>query len=215
MKNYLALFSLILVGCLSNAQANEPANTNKSDEYARVGALRWGHYQAVADTTTPFLIGTGTYTDERDLELFEWGTRVSITCAAVACVCLAMDDDSITLSSGTGCGAVADTGTPGDSAAGVCTQILAAPFVKSFIVSRAAFPDRTVAATSVAGTRSNVCSTASTGTPGYPCDATNDCLTAAGGAGTCVTPTDTNPIRGAFILGIGAASTNCFVTEEI
>jgi hypothetical protein len=215
MKNYLLALALTLAGCLSNAEANAPVSMNKADEYARAGALRWGHYQAVADTTTPFLNDTGTYTDERDLELFEWGTRVTISCAAVTCICLAMDDDSITLTSGTGCGNVADTGTPGDSAAGVCTQVNAAPDRRTFIVARAAFPDATVAATSVAGTRSNVCSTASTGTPGYPCDATNDCLTAAGGAGTCVTPTISNPIRGAFILGIGAAGTNCFVTEEI
>lgn len=224
MKRLVLAGMLLLAGCIELADAAPPAALSNSGNYDRPGAPVTGH--AVAVPTGPvtkgyYLNDTGSYTDERDLQLLGWGTWLRVTCAADVCVCLTMDDDTV-ISAGTSCGDMTDpNSTVGDATsstgrAAACTQVGTAG--ADILVLKQVFPDieRGLKSTSKAGTREKVCSTASTGTPGFPCDADNDCLTSAGAAGTCVHEArQTNTIQGAFLQLIGSSTTTCFIGERL
>ena len=219
MRNLLVAVCLATLTACGVAQADPPQPVSSWERYVRVGAPRWGHDVALtANTQRAVLNDTGTYTDERDLQLFTWGTIVSISCTAVACACLALDDtDALTMGVGATCGDLADAGAPGDASATAgssapCMRVEAGAR-RDIMFSRAIWPSGLMVAASPAGYRSGYCSQ-TTGNTYFPCDTTADCLTSAGATGTC---TEGYPdlIRGGFVLMEAATTTNCFVGEEI
>lgn len=214
---WFATIATIWIGFFTGiVEARAPSNIDPS-KYMRAGGPSWGHNVALtANTDTNVLNDNGSYTDERDLQLFEWGTLLVISCEAVTCVCLTLDDD-VTIGTGANCGDMADSGTPDDASASTgrsapCRRVQAGGSV-DILVNRSIWPAVPVAAGSPPGYRSGYCSQ-STGNTNYPCDATDDCLTSAGAAGTCTADTP-DRIAGAFLELESASTTNCFVNQDI
>lgn len=226
----------VLILCLAAfampALANPPVNTpGDVGRYIRVPVLDQGHEHTVATTSGPLLNDTGSYSNESDLWLLEWGTVVSIECVLRTCVCMAMDDDSIAIGddgANTLCGDMTDTGTPPDSTGGNACRAIPAGGRVEFIISREHWgwvpPYSTagisqygaVSAADPSGYRSGYCA-ATDATPYYPCDAADDCRNAANdGNGTCTdSATSFSLIAGAFLIIEGAGATACFVSKDL
>lgn len=217
----IAFAAIALIAALAVADADEPKRLQTWERYVRLPILDEGHDIAVANgTTNPVMVGTGSYTDERDLMLFEWGTAVSIECVARTCFCVTMDDD-VTIGSGATCGDIADPNAtiPDSTSHNACFQVPAGGRV-DFIVTRDHYSGLgAVSATSLAGYRTGYCASTDA-TSYYPCDADNDCVTSGGSAGTCTTPSagaGFETVTGAFLVHETAsgASTTCSIRKDI
>lgn len=212
-----SVLAAVFLLSVQSAFATAPLAMNNWDRYTRIPVLDEGHEVAVATSTGRVLNDTGTYTDERDLELIEWETAVSIECEARACFCLSMDDD-VTMGSGTTCGDIADPNAtlPDTTGGNSCVTVPAGGRVE-FIVRRDHWSTYgAISSADPSGYRTGYCSQAD-GTTGFPCDATDDCLAADGSAGTCTdgaAGVNFSNITGLFIMHEAAAATTCSVRKD-
>jgi hypothetical protein len=216
------LASATIAAIAYRASADEPKRLVTWERYVRLPILDEGHDIAVANgATNPVLKGTGSYTDERDLMLIEWGTAVSLECVARTCFCVVMDDDSIAIGSGATCGDVADSNAtiPDSTSGNSCFQVPAGGRV-DFILTRDHWSGLgAISSSSPAGYRTGYCASTDA-TPYYPCDANDDCVTSAGATGTCTVPSGGagfESVSGAFLVHETAsgAATTCSIRKDI
>lgn len=214
------LLAVLLVLLPLSALADEPKKLNTWERYTRIPILDEGLQFAPANATTnPILNDTGSYTDERDLMLFEWGTQVSIECVLRTCFCLTMDDD-VTIGSGSTCGSVADpNATIADTTGGNACFVVPAGGRIDFIVTRDHWDGYgAISASDPSGYRDGYCASTDA-TAYYPCDANDDCVTSGGSAGTCTTPAagaGFDSIIGLFVVHEHpSAATECSVRKDL
>lgn len=167
----------------------------------------WGHYHAVPTTTRPVTKAIA-QASVADLQLFPWGSLVTVSCAAQASFCLTQTT-TVVIQSGANDGFVVDNGyVNAPDGIGSCFRVEAGTW-RDITVFRRIF-DQSTSITA----RSGVCS-GNANTVRYPCRVDGDC----GSGGTCTTAAiDGKPAReyiaGAYLVSRAASATNCFISAE-
>lgn len=209
MKRLFALFLIIFTGC-TDAYAKAPLAVTASAQYQRLGFDAWGHEHVAHSSVTinNFVGDDGDLVTDAvgDLHLFEFGTRIEVSCATLnTTMCWVMDANETTM---TTAGVITDTdntSNSGNDGIGDCFRVVAGTPPVEHALSRDPFRSLTQP-----GRRQAYCANS-----GWPCDADADCPnseTCTATSNDAIAPFD--KIRGAFLLTRTSSVATCFITEK-